>query len=110
MFCCFPDGPVSLAIEPKKDSYSVGESIKITFDCKPYPDQFKWTDNTTGSELGSGRSLMLTEAMIGKQSLRISVCNTMPNTESVCKEQQFFVTVKRKLTSLESSHHLSIIS
>ena len=116
MFCCFPDGPVSLAIEPKKDSYSVGESINITVDCKPSPDHFKWTNNVTGVELGSQQSLKLTKAMVGKQSFLVSVCNTVPNSrantsDSICKEQLFDITVTLTgKSTIESLYRLSSAS
>ena len=111
MFCFFPDGPVSLAIEPKKDYYFPGEYVNIAVDSKPAPDHFRWVDNSTGNELGSRRSLMLTEAMIGNQSLLVSACNTMPDTEhSICIEQRFYVIVRGKSTRIIAPFEHRIIA
>ena len=87
-----------LALEPEKDSYNPGDKVKVTADSNPSTITYKWVTTATNDTLGTEDTIDITDEMVGSQSLKVIVCNTIPipKATSNCEERQLEVTVMSK--------------
>ena len=72
------DGPKNVAVTPEKKAYKPGTTIQVTADSVPTLSSYKWVDTTTNTPMGTENSITITANMVGRASLKVVLCNTMP--------------------------------
>ena len=85
-------------MKPVQDSYYPGDTVTVTADSNPLDRSYEWVNTTTHGTLDTKDTLTITEEMLGSQSLKVIVCNTIPipTANTICKERQLNFTVIRK--------------
>ena len=97
-FCCFADGPQMLMVERERDTYYPGDTIKVTTESNPSDRTYEWVNASTDAILGREDTFLITEEMLGSQSLKVIVYNIIPipHANAIYKECQLHFTVIRK--------------
>ena len=72
------DGPKNIAVTPEHKAYKPGTTIQVTADSVPPLGSYKWVDTTKNTSVGTGNSFIITSNMVGRASLKVVLCNTMP--------------------------------
>ena len=92
----FSEGSVkgwSLMVKPVRDYYYPGDTIKVTAESNPSNRTYEWVNTATDGMLGTKDTITITEEMLGSQSLKGIVCNTIPipTANTICKERQLSI-------------------
>ena len=104
----FSDGPHALAVTCNGDAVTdrrnilVGERMTVTADSKPEKRTYTWENTISNEKIATGDSITLTENMIGNQSIKAVVCNTipLPSPHTVCSDFPVNVVVISKYVSI----------
>ena len=56
----------------------VGEVMTVTADSNPATRNYTWKNTTSNEIIATGESITVTAEMLGSQSLKAVVCNTIP--------------------------------
>ena len=93
----FADGPRLVFVEPV-ESYYPYDTIKIWADSNPHIYIWKWFNTATNEILGTSDTITITPSMLGHNSIKVTLCNTLPLSpiKSVCKEHHLNITVISK--------------
>ncbi|KAK2182439.1 hypothetical protein NP493_353g01006 [Ridgeia piscesae] len=80
----------------------VGERMTVTADSNPGKRNYTWKNTTSNEIIATGDSIAITEQMVGKQSLKAVVCNTIPtpSPHTVCSDFTVNVVVISKCVSI----------
>ena len=100
---CFSDGPRSLAVNfTSGENIVVGEVITVTADSNPPITNYTWKNTTSNEIIATGKSITVTVEMLGSQSLKVVVCNTIPipSPHTVCSDFPVNVVVISKCVSI----------
>ncbi|KAK2181977.1 hypothetical protein NP493_372g00000 [Ridgeia piscesae] len=78
----------------------VGERMTVTADSNPEKRNYTWENTTSNEIIATGDSIVVTETMLGNQSLKAVVCNTipLPSPHTVCGDFPVNVVVIRATT------------
>ena len=102
------DGPHALAVRYNGDAVtnginiSVGERMTVTAESNPGKRNYTWENTTSNEIMATGDSITVTEKMVGHQSLKAVVCNTipLPSPHTVCSDFPVTVVVIGKCVSI----------
>jgi len=96
---------MSLALSPRQKTYSVGTEIVASADSNPSVDSYKWVDTKANTTIATTSHLALTSSMLGKQTMRVEACNTLPGPPPVdrCNQADFTFTVTEGISSIPFS-------
>ena len=80
----------------------VGERMTVTADSIPGKRNYTWKNTTSNEIIATGDTITVTEEMIGSQSLKAVVCNTVPipSPHAVCSDFTVNVSVIGKCVSI----------
>ena len=80
----------------------VGEVMTVTADSNPATRNYTWKNTTSNDTIATGESITVTLEMVGSQSLKAVVCNTIPipSPQTVCSDVLVNVVVKSKCVSI----------
>ena len=107
-YCLFSDGPHALAVRfnghivTNGGNIFVGERMTVTADSNPEKRNYTWENTTSNEIIATGDSIVVTETMLGNQSLKAVVCNTipLPSPHTVCGDFPVNVVVISKCLSM----------
>ena len=107
-YCLFSDGPHSLAVTcnghevPNGGNIVVGERMTVTADSNPEKRNYTWENTISNETIATGDSFAITDNILGNQSLKAVVCNTIPipSPHTVCNEFPVHVVVISKCVSI----------
>ena len=73
----------------------VGERMTVTAESNPGKRNYTWENTNSNEIIATGDSIAVTENMLGKQSLKAVVCNTIPipSPYTVCSNYPLNVVV-----------------
>ena len=76
----------------------VGEVMTVTADSNPATRNYTWKNTTSNEIIATGDSITVTVEMLGSQSLKAVVCNTIPipSPHTVCNDFPVNVVVISK--------------
>ena len=76
--------------------------MTVTADSNPGKRNYTWENTTSNEIIATGDSITVTENMLGNQSLKAVVCNTipLPSPHVVCSDFTVNVTVISKCVSI----------
>ena len=72
------DGPKNIVVTPEHKAYKPGTTTQVTADSFPPLVSYKWVDSTKNTSVGTENSITITSSMVGRASLKVVLCNTMP--------------------------------
>ena len=80
----------------------VGERMTVTAESNPGKRNYTWENTASNETIATGDSIAVTENMLGKQSLKAVVCNTIPipSPHTVCSNFPVNVIVISKCVSI----------
>ena len=80
----------------------VGEVMTVTADSNPATRNYTWKNTTSNEIIATGESITVTVEMLGSQSLKAVVCNTIPipSPHTVCSDFPVNVVVISKCVSI----------
>ena len=80
----------------------VGEVMTVTADSNPATRNYTWKNTTSNEIIETGESITVTVEMLGKQSLKAVVCNTIPipSPHTVCSDLPVNVVIISKCVSI----------
>ena len=70
------------------DDLIVGDVMTVTADSNPAKRNYTWENTTSNKSIATGKSLIVTEDILGNQSLTAVVCNIIPipSPHPVCSD------------------------
>ena len=76
--------------------------MTVTAESNPGKRNYTWENTASNETIATGDSIAVTEHMLGKQSLKAVVCNTIPipSPYTVCSNYPLNVVVKSKCVSV----------
>ena len=80
----------------------LGERMTVTADSNPGKRNYTWENTTSNEIIATGDSIAVTEQMVGNQSFKAVVCNTipLPSPHTVCSDFSLNVVVIGKCVSI----------
>ena len=107
-YCLFSDKPHALAVKlngrvvTNGGNIFVGERMTVTAQSNPGKRNYTWENTNSNEIIATGDSIAVTENMLGKQSLKAVVCNTIPipSPYTVCSNYPLNVVVISKCVSI----------
>ena len=107
-YCLFSDGPHALAVRSNGHVVTnggnifVGERMTVTADSNPGKRNYTWENTISNETIATGDSIVVTETMLGHQSLKAVVCNNipLPSPHTVCNDFPLNVVVISKCVSI----------
>ena len=80
----------------------VGEVMTVTADSNPATRNYTWKNTKSNEIIATGESITVTVEMLGSQSLKAVVCNTIPipSPHTVCSDFPVNVVVISKCVSI----------
>ena len=109
-YCLISDRPHALSVKcnghviTNGGNIFVGERMTVTAESNPGKRNYTWENTASNETIATGDSIAVTEHMVGKQSFKVVVCNTIPipSPHTVCSNYPVNVVVISKCVSVIS--------